>query len=378
MMKLLHIRLMIWKKQYKSVLFWFMLPLIVLMLSIVTQTNAEQNIRIPVGIVVDEQTPLIQEVVDSTRELPLVDPVHLSHDEALHQLEMHQLDSVFVFPANYDESIMQNERRGIVSHYTSNMSVAAIPMKESVLSLIQEQLNRSKAVQTVEQLFLAYDYPIPSRDSILLTSKKIQQNEQLIETSFSYTGPATTQNEPDSFISKWDLWVLFVLFSTVMLFDWVVREQRHPTFERVLFTSYQPKKYLLIHAIYYMALCVAIDAITLASLTVSNHDNMSTSIILVAISYRVTCTIGLFLFALCFKQRFSYLTGAIALFIVLIGTSGMFIPVEGISRHIPLYRVVHPLQPVLHGQGSFLWLGICLLLCIVWLSRKENTHVTRT
>lgn len=378
MKRLLQIRFMIWKKQYKSVLFWLMLPIIVLSLSLWIRADIEESVRIPVGIVTPVETPLIEEVVKSIEELPLVDLISLSYDEALHQLEMHRLDSVFAFAVDYDESIQQNDRRGIVSHYTSNMSVAAIPMKESVLSLIQEQLNRSKAARTVEQLFQMYSHAPPSRDDILLTSKEIEASEQLIETSFSYTGQAPTQDEPDSFISMWDIWILVAFFSTIMLFEWVVREQRHPTFERISFTSHRPKTYLFIHASFYLALCVVGDALSLAVLSVGLREPMTASLIVAAVTFRVTCAIGLFLFALCFKRRFSYVTGAIFLFIILIGTSGMFIPVEGISRHFPLYMTIHPLQPVIHEQGTILWLGICLILCILWFRRKENAHVTRT
>lgn len=378
MRNVLDTRLMIWKKQIISLLFWLFLPLVGLSFFLLVDTNDSQNIRIPVGIVVEEQTPLLDEVIQNIDELPMVDLLYLSYDEAMHQLEIHQLDSVFAFPKGYDASIMENDRRGIVSHYTSNLSIAAIPMKESVLSLIQSQLNRSEAAHTVEELFNAYGETPPTHEQVRETSIEIQANEQLIETSFTALGDSTTPLDEEPFISVWDVLIFLVLFSTIMLLDWVVRERNHPTFERIIFSVYKPKLYILMHLVLYLCLFVLVDGLALIMLTVLSSKTLSFSLVMASFSFRVMCTIGLFLFALCFTKRFAYLLGAIALFVILIGTSGMIIPVDGILRHMPSYGTLHPLQSVLSETNSAIWLVICVGLAIIWYYRKENKYARRT
>lgn len=366
------------KKHLKSLLFWILLPLVASILFVVVDPKIEDQIRIPIGVVMSEQTPFINEITQTMEELPLLDVSYLPLDEAMHQLENHQLDSVFEFDHNYDEHILNNQRSKIVSHYTSNMSFASIPVKESIVSFIQEQLNRSKAADTVEQLFTTYSYPPPAREDVVETSKDIQLHEQLIETSLSYGTDTNPEKTNRPLISAFHIWVFFVLFTTMMIFEWIIRERNHPAFTRLQFTAYQSNKYLMIHFLFYSALFVSIDLVTFSILTYGLGEYLSFSHLVSLISFRITCAIGLFLFALCFKQRFSYFIGCISLFIILIGTSGMIIPVDGIIQHFPLFTLIHPLQPVLHENVSYVWLiaGICLSL--LWYYRKENANVTRT
>src|SRR5699024_8775893 len=115
MIRLLQSRWMHIRKQYKSFLFWLLLPLFASAVYVAVDTNIEDQLRVPVGIVMEEETPLLQELTDELEELPLIEISYLSYGEAMYSLENHQLDSVFEFPAQYDEAILHNNRRGIVS-----------------------------------------------------------------------------------------------------------------------------------------------------------------------------------------------------------------------------------------------------------------------
>src|SRR5699024_916848 len=85
------------------------------------------------------------------------------------------------------------------------------------------------------------------------------------------------------------------------------------------------------------------------------------------VMFRITIACCLFLFARLFKQRFSYLIGCVVLFVLLIGTSGIIFPIDGILRHFPVFAILHPLQPVMHGEISFVWLIISVAIGILWL-----------
>lgn len=378
MIRLLQSRWMHIRKQYKSFLFWLLLPLFASAVYVAVDTNIEDQLRVPVGIVMEEETPLLQELTDELEELPLIEISYLSYGEAMYSLENHQLDSVFEFPAQYDEAILHNNRRGIVSHYTSNMSLAAIPVKESVVSFIQEQLNRSKAAIAVEDLFDTYQMTPPTTEDVAETSKEIQESERLIETTFSTAGKRGHSTETNSIISVLDVWILFVLFSTMMIFEWVVQERNHPAFGRISFTAYHPKKYILSQVFIYIGTFIVIDFVTFLVLVYGMDQTIPLSMLIACLLFRTTIGLSIFLGTLLFKQRFSYVLGALIVCIVLIGTSGMILPIEGITRHFPLFATLHPLQPIMHGEIGLTWLLISIGLCVIWLFKKENVHAKRS
>ncbi len=378
MMRLLHTRWMHVRKQYKSFLFWLLLPLFASAVYVAVDTNIEDQLRIPVGIVMEEETPLLQELTDSMENLPLIEVNYISYHEAIHRLENHQVDSVFEFPAEYDEAILHNDRRGIVSHFTSNMSLAAIPVKESVVSFIQEQLNRSKAAIAVEDLFETHNLTPPPKEDVKQTSKEIQESERLIETTFSTAGKQGNSNETSAIISVLDVWIVVVLFSTMMIFEWVVQERNHPAFGRIPFTAYHPKQYILSQVCIYIGMFLVIDFVTFSVLVYGMDQTISLSMLIACLMFRITTVLGVFLLTLLFKQRFSYVLGALIVCVVLIGTSGMILPIEGIIRHFPLFASLHPLQPMMHGEIGLTWLLISMGLCFLWLFKKENIHAKRS
>lgn len=379
MIRLIQTRLMHVRKYYKSFFFWLLLPLFASVIFVTIDSNVEDQLRIPIGVVVEKETPFIEELTKSIEDLPLIEAHYLSYDEAMYQLENHKVDSVFEFPGEYDDAILGNNRRGIVSHYTSNMSFAAIPVKESIVSFIQEQLNRSKAARAVEDLFTTYNQVPPTKEEVMNTSKELQENERLIETTLSYADNSSGTENNHTFISSVDIWVVFVLFSTFMMFEWIVRERNHPAFVRFGFTAYSPKQYLLSQLSIYIGGFIVIDLITFAVLMYGMNESITAATVIASVSFRITTAVGFFLIALVFKQRTSYIVGSIFIFIILVGTSGMFLPIDGIVRRFPLFADVHPLQPIIHGDISYVWFIISISFCMLWLLKKEkNTHVRST
>lgn len=373
MIQLIQTRWMHIRNHSKSLLFWLLLPLFATTIYATIDTTVEDQLRIPVGIVTEDRTPLLQELLDSIEEIPLVDVHYLSYEEGVHQLENHQLDSLYVFPENYDDSIQKNERLGIVSHFTSNVSFAAIPIRESIVSFIQEQLNRSKAADAIEKLFHTYHSTPPTKEEVAEISQEIQANEDLIRTTLIYADEQSSTSTP-TLISLVDIWVIITFFSTLMIFEWVVKERNHPTFVRMYFTAYQPKKYAIYHLSIYLFLCILVDLCMSAVLIFGMDVSISPSSILSMIVFRYTIILCIFLLALLFKQRFSYLMMCVFLFIFLIGTSGMILPIDGILRYFPLFATLHPLYPVMHGEISYIWFIIGSVIILLWLVTKEDVY----
>ncbi|HLR14283.1 MAG TPA: ABC transporter permease [Bacillota bacterium] len=373
MIQLIQTRWMHIRNHYKSLFFWLLLPLFATTIFTTIDTTVEDQLRIPVGIVTEDKTPLLQELLESIEDIPHVDVHYVSYEEGMHQLENHQLDSMYVFPEHYDDSVHTNERRGIVSQYTSNISFAAIPVRESIVSFIQEQLNRSKAANTIEKLFQTHHEVPPTKEEVAEISREIQANEKLIETTLLFSEEHST-TPASSFISMIDIWVIFTLFSTMMIFEWVVRERNHPTYIRVNFTNYQPKKYAIYQLMIYLFLFILVDLCMFAVLTYGMDVSIRLFSMVSMIVFRITIVCSIFLLALLFKQRFSYLMVCVFLFILLIGTSGMILPIDGILRHFPLFATLHPLQPVIHGEISYVWLIFSSVMSVLWLVTKEDIH----
>src|SRR5690625_7077636 len=103
MKDILQTRLIHWKKQWLHLLFWFIFPIITTIL-IITATNAIQDeTKVPVGIVLGENTQLAENLFESIKENPLIRVYELNESEAIDQLNKHELDSVFVIKKGYED-----------------------------------------------------------------------------------------------------------------------------------------------------------------------------------------------------------------------------------------------------------------------------------
>src|SRR5690625_7428868 len=145
-------RLILWKKQWSSLLFWLLFPVIVTWLLIVQFATIQADTKVPVGIVLEEETLLIQDLYDSLKDTPHIRPVILSEREALNQLEKHELDSVFIISKNYEEKIQKGSRNQLIISYKSDLSFAYTTLRETVISYIQEDYSSTKVDEVVQSI----------------------------------------------------------------------------------------------------------------------------------------------------------------------------------------------------------------------------------
>lgn len=147
MTDILFTRLLLWKKKVISMLFWFLLPILGTYLFITIANTIQEDSRVPIGIVMEDDSDLGHHVLESITESELVQVHETTKKEALYQLEKHELDSVFIIHEGFEQAVNSGMRNKILSSYRTELSIAYSPIKEMIVSLVQEQTGRAKATE---------------------------------------------------------------------------------------------------------------------------------------------------------------------------------------------------------------------------------------
>src|SRR5699024_5821039 len=251
-------------------------------------------------------------------------------------LEKHELDSVFIISEGYADHIRKGSRNRLVTGYESDLSMAYSPVKELLLSYVQQDTARSKAAYTVKQISENFtgDHDW-TWDEIVNKSTEIQQKEDLLHTTFSFLHASSPSND-ESFQmwNTWGLWAIFAMLSTLLLSDWVIKETRSNALTRLIFMRTGLTKYLLSTLFIYICLFVCIDLVTLLLFHHFLGEDISMKLVYSLVIYRLTLTIGVFLFANLFKNMYVYYSLSFILTLVASIISGAILPMEGIADYI--------------------------------------------
>ncbi|SDJ97384.1 ABC transporter permease [Sediminibacillus albus] len=367
-------RMMHWRKQWKSLLCWLLLPTVSTLLFISIAEQWQEETKIPIGLVVEDHSDLAQQLTELISKNPLLTAKQMELSQALVQLEQHQLDSVFVIEDGYQENIKHDNRNRVVTAYASDMSFAYTPVKEAVASYVQEDASSSRAARVVEQL--AADYGGDANwkwEEIVLTSKKIQEEESLLHTSFAFLNQAE-QVEDDS-ISIWKVsgvWALFNLFTTFFLFDWLIKERRASIRKRLSLLRISFKSYLLQNAFLYLVLLAIFDVVGMGLLSFYFHQSIHLDQLLALLSFQVSISIAAFLFALLFRTTFFYYVSVIPITLLMAILGGAIVSVD--TQTWPWIAHLSPLQPFLEGNVVHSWFIGSLIMITIWYLRKEKSH----
>lgn len=364
------------RKEWKSIIGWLLLPLIMTVLVMKGVGVWQEETKVPIALVVEEETQLANQLVDELLHTELLHIHFMELPEALHKLEQHELDSVFVIQEGYEENVLTNRRNQVIEAYSSNQSFAYQAIVETVTSLAQQDMARSKAAFVIKQLFKDYgtadewDY-----DEITEKSRERQENNALLQTTFTYFN--VEQEGKDSslpLLQVFDVWSLFAMISTFFLFDWVLKESRPEIRARWLFTSISFRRYGLGMLGLYTLILFIVDFLTVAIFVPLFDVTLSFKLILSLLSFRLTVNLLVFLLASIYRNLFMYYVSgfAIALFFITLG--GAIIPLDGLLRRWPWIEKLSPVQSLLATTISIEWLVILSLglVCWIWKGGKVN------
>ncbi|GAB3803923.1 ABC transporter permease [Virgibacillus kimchii] len=376
MISILKMRLLHWKKQVFTLLFWLLFPIIATISLVYITSIVQEDSEIPVGIVMEEDTPLANELLVAIDQTPFIRTEVMSENEALLALEAHELDSVFIIREGYEEQIENGSRNRLLMSYRSDLSFAYTPVSEMVISHVQQDTGRSKAAYTVMELSEAHQQGTRwTWEEVVDRSKQVEAEEDLLQTAFSFQGhvPASTEDNI-SLLDTWGLWSVFSLLTALLLFDWLIKERNNNLYPRFVFFRMSFKLYLILNGLIYTLLFLLFDFITLFIFHMYLGVDFSWHFLFILITYRFMLNTGVFAFTLLFKYISLFYTVAFAMTLLIAIISGSVLPTEGLTIGLPWLEVLNPFNPFLNGEMSFGWFVIFLVPIGIWFFRKEKQY----
>ncbi|MFZ3576348.1 ABC transporter permease [Virgibacillus sp. DJP39] len=368
-------RLLHLKKHWFSLLFWLLLPLIVTLAISTVLSNVQDDSRIPIGIVIENSNEPTIELLNEIATTTFVNVQQLSEKEALYQLRKHQLDSVFVIHNDFASQIRAGNRSHIITSYRTNQSLAYTPVKEMILSYVQQETGRSKAAYIIRELTESYQMESEwTWKQVIEKSKEIQEEESLLQTTFSFNGGNSQTVENISIWNTLALWSIFSMLSTLLIFDWVVKENHSKVTLRFAFTTISLKGYLTRNLIFYSILLTIMDSVAMYVFELLQYVQLDSQIIIGVIYYRFILILGAFLLALLFKNSYKYYVSSFAIVLFCMISSGAILPMNGLLLRWPLLSTINPTTPIVSSEFINFWPGFLLITFIIWIVRKERYY----
>ncbi|WP_404453449.1 ABC transporter permease [Virgibacillus necropolis] len=375
MKKVIEARLLHMKKHWISLLFWLLIPLVASIGLTTIFSAVQDDSKIPVGIVIEDHNEVTNELFNEISTTSFIEARDLTKDVALYQLKKHEIDSVFVIHGDFADQIREGKRNHIITSYQSNQSFAYSLVKEMVLSYVQQETGRSKTAYIIKEL--AENYQSDSEwswDEIISKSKEIEKEEHLLQTSFDFNKVESKSTKNIPLWNIWGIWSIFSMLSTLLLFDWVVKENHSPVLPRFAFMGISFKGYLVRSFGFYSLLLILMDTITLSVFYSLHHVQISMSFIIGMMCYRLILLLGAFLLALLFKNTFRYYVVSFAITLLTMISSGAILPINGLLSRWPWFTAINPLGPLLSGDLINFWPVFLLISSIIWYVRKEQYY----
>ncbi|CEA01392.1 ABC-2 family transporter protein [Metalysinibacillus saudimassiliensis] len=343
------------KKQWPRLMLALLLPILLTYMVLALLPKAE--LRIPVGLVMEEQTALANMLVTTLQESPVLSIQLVTKKQALQQVETHEVDSVFIINDGFEATILANERRTIVEGYRSNMSLMYEVASELVSSRTLQLIGQYHTVATIQQM----TKHAPDATTIIAGSNAYFKEHPILSTAIHYTD-ASAPVAPDEHRHALIIWALFTSLATFMQSEWL-RKELTPTLKlRLPFSKLSVTRYILTLALSYTLFFLLVDGIALLLFA-----TFSAKTVLALIAFRLTLvTIG-YTFALLSKSALGLYQLSLLGMSLLFFTSGLLLAVPDSVRYL------HPLV-ALDTTSVSVW----LILAPAWfllLLRKEVRYV---
>lgn len=372
MMHILPPQLIRLKHEWKSLVFWLVLPLIATLVLMKLTTAWQDETSVPIGISVEEESELVNELLEQLEETTLLQIHYVDKAEGLRMLTQHELDSLYVIRSGYEEKVLENDRNRLVEAYASNRSFAYTVVKEIVTSYVQEDVARSKAAFELRFVYEQYDQQhLWSYEDIITRSKERQSSADLLTTSFSYESSTSVEEETTPLFNVYGIWVLFASLSTFFLFDWVIKEQREVMQERWLFTKSGFYHYAMKLFTVYTVILLFVDLLSTIFITHKFHASLS---ILALVVFRVTFNLFVLFIASRTIHLWTYYIKGAVWTVVLVVIGGALVPIDRIVQKWPIIKEINPIYALLSGQISYVWGALTVILFIVWRLKGSRLY----
>lgn len=367
MKAILTIQAMRMRTEWKTLLTWLLLPLLLTVLTFNTLNKLGDESKVPIGLVIEENSPLADNLVKRIMDTDYLQVNILGLPEATDLLEKHELDSVFVIKDGYEEDIQTNRRSHLIEAYSSNRSFAYFAVAETISSYVQEEATRSKAATKIKDLYEEYGSSEEwDREEIFQTSIAKQEENQLITTSFSFQwSPTEIGSETASLLSIWGIWAFFQIIATLFLFDWIVKANSPFVKVRWTFTKISLNSYISWSLLFYTVLLFVMDVVTIYVLHLLDLAPPTGRLFFALFGFRVTINILAALLAKGYTNSFFYYISAMAITLILTICGGAFIPIDSIISRWPWLASFSPVYSLIHSEIAFGFLGLIIILLVI-------------
>lgn len=372
MKDILYTRLLLLKKQWFRLSCWLLFPILTTVCFLAVVENIQGDFRVPIGIVLEEESVAANDLYEEIQASELVTVTSFSENEALRKVQQHELDSVFIVREGYQNQIQAGERSDLLEAYHTNRSLAYQPVKEMMVSIIQQTTGRVKAAEAVQSLGQQIDGTSTfTTEEIITTSEKIQQEEDLLDHVFRYQGADRPETDEIIQWNPWMIWAFSAFLMTLFIFDWVSKERQASVAIRLPFLRHSFPVYMLLHLLVYFWLFIIIDLGTAILFYLLYEEPVS---ILALLTYRLMLCLFAFLFVWVIRRAYVSYIAAIVVSIALVMLSATVLPFGNSSMTITWLTYINPLYPFLSGGSTISWLIICLIGIAIWFVREEKKY----
>ncbi|MCG3087778.1 ABC transporter permease [Sporosarcina cyprini] len=358
------------RKEWKSVVIWLLLPIILTVVIVKGLGEFQQNAKVPIALIVEDDSVLATELAASIEKMELLSVQNMDLDEALFRLKQHELDSVFVIKEGYGERIHSNQRNRLIEAYSSNRSFAYPSVSEMVLSLAQQDISRAKAAYVIQQIFHefemehAWDY-----NKIIDASIERQRTESLLHTSFTFKKGSVAKQQAVPFLNVWGIWALFAIISAFFLFDWMIKENRPSIKVRWLYSATSFQAYSVRLLAVYTLLTLVADVLALLVFAQLLETDVTVRFVFSLLVFRTTLNLFAFLLAILFEKQIMYYVTGMAVSIMLTIAGGGFIPMERLAGKWPWVEMISPVGSLMTNSMPFVWLFPLAIVLGGWIWR---------
>ncbi|MEK5069091.1 ABC transporter permease [Sporosarcina sp. FSL K6-1508] len=364
------------KKEWKSLICWLLLPVSMTVLIMQSVETWQEEMKVPIALVVEEQTDMAVHLVEEIASTELLHIQFLSLNEALHKLEQHELDSVFVIREGYEDNILTNRRNQLIEAYSSNRSFAYQSVVETITSYAQQDAARSKAAFVIKQLFS--DYGMIAKwnyEEIIDSSREKQKSEALLQSSFSYYDMEhTALEQTPPLVNVWGVWAFFAIITTFFLFDWMLKENRPSMRQRWLFTEITFEKYALVSLSFFTVSIFLMDLVTAFLFSSLFQEALTIRVLVSLFAFRLTINLLAFLLASVYKQLFMYYISSLGIALLLVVVGGSIIPLDGLTGKWPWIEQLSPVQSLLNGTIPYIWIFMTVALLAAWIYKGGKVN----
>lgn len=360
--RLIHI-----KYNWIHVMFWLLFPLLFTFMINYLVLAVESDTKLPISVIQEEDTERSRALTEAIKTTDYLRVVDLEKEEALNQLKKNELEAVFVIKSGYERQIERGGRNRLIEAYEADLSLAFIPITETITSYIQQDAGRSKAYYELTNLNAEYNQETTiDLNEYIELSKEKEASENLLETSLVYNDSKMAETQ-ESLVKPISVWLISYVLAAFLLFDWVIKESSSPIVKRFPFLKVSYKRYLLYNLFFYSVVMFMISLISLALLDIKIS-------LLALIAFQFSVNGFIFLIATRFKEAFSYYAFAIGAVLLVTVVSGLFIPIDQLITSSVFVDLLNPFTLILQNRIYYLGIIITALLLFIWSIRKGQNN----